>query len=72
MDKRYRIVIKKAGDNYSVHSPDVDGCIATGPTPNDAKRNYQEALQFHIEGLIEDGLPVPEPSMESEVVVHLD
>lgn len=62
---KYSIVIENAGKNYSAYSPDVPGCVATGKTVDDAKDNLRKALEFHIRGLKEDGLPVPVP--ESQV-----
>ncbi len=58
---KYLIVIEKAGDNYSAYSPDLPGCIATGTSPENTENNMQEAIELHIQGLIEDGLPIPEP-----------
>ncbi|NLF96807.1 MAG: type II toxin-antitoxin system HicB family antitoxin [Candidatus Riflebacteria bacterium] len=60
--KEYLIVIEKAGKNYSAYAPDLPGCVATGKTPEQAKANLREAMIFHIEGLKEDGLSVPEAS----------
>ncbi len=60
--RKYLIVIEKAGDNYSAFSPDVPGCIATGATPEEAERNMKEAIELHIHGMKEDGLPMPESS----------
>jgi predicted RNase H-like HicB family nuclease len=56
---RYAIVIEKAGENYSAYAPDLPGCIATGDTAREAEDAMREAIRFHIDGLIEDGLPVP-------------
>lgn len=56
---RYAIVIEKAEDNYSAYVPDLPGCIATGATPEEAESEIREAIVFHLEGLREDGLPVP-------------
>lgn len=61
---KYSIVIEAAGNNYSAYSPDVHGCVATGKTIDDAKDNLRKALEFHIRGLKEDGLPVPEPGAQ--------
>lgn len=57
---RFLIVIEKAGNNYSAYSPDIPGCVATGANPKEAKERMHQAIVLHIEGLIEDGLPVPE------------
>jgi predicted RNase H-like HicB family nuclease len=62
---RYAIVIEKAENNYSAYVPDLPGCIATGKTVEETEQRLREAIEFHIEGMIEDGLPIPEP--ESEV-----
>ncbi len=52
----YLIIIEKQKNNYSAYCPDVDGCIAAGATPDEARKNFLEALEFHFEGLKEDGL----------------
>ncbi len=57
---RYAIVIEKAKDNYSAYAPDLPGCVATGATPAETEEAMREAIRFHIEGLREDGLAVPE------------
>jgi predicted RNase H-like HicB family nuclease len=65
-DYPYRVVVRKVNDNYSAYSPDVPGCIATGPTYEQTERNIRDAIEFHIEGLIAEGLPVPEPYRQPE------
>lgn len=59
--KNYLIIIEKTDENFSAYAPDVPGCVATGQTPEETRKNMQEALQFHFKGLLEDGLPIPEP-----------
>ncbi len=59
---RYAIVIEQAEGNYSAYVPDLPGCVATGSTLEEAEREIREAIEFHIEGLVEDGLPIPEPA----------
>jgi len=56
---RYAIVIEKAEENYSAYVPDLPGCIATGATVEEAEAEIREAIIFHLEGLCEDGLPLP-------------
>ncbi|MCK9199756.1 MAG: type II toxin-antitoxin system HicB family antitoxin [Gallionella sp.] len=56
---RYAIVVEKAGNNYSAYAPDLPGCIATGSSIAEAEQEIRAAIQFHIEGLREDGLPIP-------------
>ena len=55
----YAIIIEKAGANYSAYAPDLPGCIATGDTVAQVQDEMREAIRFHIDGLREDGLPVP-------------
>lgn len=66
---KYSIIIEKANGNYSAYCPDLPGCVATGLTVEEARRNMKEAIKRHIEGLREDGLPVPQPSTE---VVYIE
>lgn len=59
--RRFAIVVEKAENNYSAYVPDLPGCIATGSTMEETEREIREAIELHIEGMIEDGLPVPQP-----------
>jgi len=59
---RYAIVVEKAANNYSAYVPDLPGCIATGDTIEETEREIRVAIEFHIEGMIDDGLPVPPPT----------
>ena len=59
---RYAIVIENAGPNYSAYVPDLPGCGATGATIEEAEREIRDAIEFHLEGLREDGTPIPAPS----------
>jgi len=59
---RYAIVIENAGPNYSAYVPDLPGCIATGATVEEVEREIREAIEFHLEGMREDGSPIPQPS----------
>jgi predicted RNase H-like HicB family nuclease len=65
---RYAVVIEKAIGNYSAYVPDLPGCIATGQTLREVESEISEAIAFHIEGMIEDGLPVPPPASQVEYV----
>jgi len=65
---RYAIVIEKAPLNYAAHVPDLPGCIATGATVAETESLIREAIEFHLEGLKEDGLPIPPPSSQVEYV----
>ncbi|MCP4666603.1 MAG: type II toxin-antitoxin system HicB family antitoxin [Deltaproteobacteria bacterium] len=63
---RFLIVVERAESNYSAYSPDLPGCIATGDTKEEAEQNMYEAMQMHIQGLLEDGLPVPQSDSFAE------
>jgi predicted RNase H-like HicB family nuclease len=65
---RYAIVIEKAEGNYSAYVPDLPGCIATGTTVAEVESEIREAIAFHLEGMREDGQPVPAPSSQVEYV----
>ncbi len=60
--KRYAIVVEKAESNYAAYVRDLPGCIATGATVEETERLLREAIELHVEGMREDGLPIPEPS----------
>jgi len=66
---RFLIVIEKSDSNYSAYCPDLPGCVATGATREEAEKNMHEAIKMHVDGLIEDGLPVPEQQAVAEYVV---
>ena len=58
---KYTVVIERSPQNYAAYVPDLPGCVATGSTRDEVERNIREAIIFHLEGLREDGLPIPEP-----------
>jgi len=66
---RFLIVIEKADGNYSAYSPDLPGCVATGVTREDVEKNMHEAIEVHIQGLIEDKQPVPESQSFAEYII---
>jgi predicted RNase H-like HicB family nuclease len=65
---RYAIVIEKAEGNYSAYVPDLPGCVATGATIAEVETEIREAMEFHLEGMREDGLPIPAASSQVEYV----
>ena len=65
---KYAVVIEKARNNYSAYIPDLPGCVATGKTRTEVARQIREAIAFHLEGLREDGIPIPEAETSMEVV----
>lgn len=65
---RYLIIVEPTATGFSAYSPDVPGCVATGRTPVDVEREMREAVAFHLDGLREDGQPVPRPSAAAAYV----
>ena len=65
---RYAVVIEDAGSNFSAYVPDLPGCIATGQSFEEVEREIRSAIQFHLEGMKQDGLPIPKPSSAVEYV----
>jgi predicted RNase H-like HicB family nuclease len=65
---KYAIVIEKAQGNYSAYVPDLPGCIATGSTVEEVEQQIREAIEFHLDGIREDGDPIPPPSSQVEYV----
>lgn len=65
---RYRIVVEPTAPGFSAYSPDVPGWVAAGRTREDVEREMREALAFHLDGLREDGLPVPRPGADAAYV----
>ncbi len=59
--KKYLIIVEPTDTGYSAYSPDLPGCIATGPSREIVEKRMQEAIQFHLEGLREEGCAIPEP-----------
>jgi predicted RNase H-like HicB family nuclease len=65
---RYAVVIEKASGNYSAYVPDLPGCVATGATVAEAESEIRAAIRFHIDGLKEDGQPVPQATSIADYV----
>jgi predicted RNase H-like HicB family nuclease len=65
---RYAVVIERAGNNFSAYVPDLPGCVATGTTIADAEQAIREAIDFHLDGMREDGVEPPLPSSTVEYV----
>lgn len=62
---KYLIIIEKTETGFSAYSPDLLGCVSTGATRLEVEANMREAIEFHLEGMQEEGYPIPEPSSES-------
>ena len=65
---RYMVVIERGETSWGAHVPDLAGCVAVGETREEVLQLIREAIELHIDGLKEDGLPVPTPSSEGEFV----
>jgi predicted RNase H-like HicB family nuclease len=65
---KYLIVIEESRTGYSAYSPDLPGCVSSGKTIEETEKNLREAIEFHIDGLKEEGFPVPEPTSRSSYV----
>jgi predicted RNase H-like HicB family nuclease len=65
---KYAVIIEKGEEGYGAYVPDLPGCVAAGDTKEEVKQLIQEAIQFHIEGLKEDGQSVPTPSSSIEFI----
>jgi predicted RNase H-like HicB family nuclease len=66
--KRYAIVVEDAGTNFTAYVPALPGCVATGESEEEVERLIREAIALHLEGMTEDGIPIPEPSSRVEYI----
>jgi predicted RNase H-like HicB family nuclease len=62
MRTKYLIVIEKTPNNLSAFSTDLPGCVATGVMQTEVEERMRDAIRMHLDGMREDGLPIPEPS----------
>jgi predicted RNase H-like HicB family nuclease len=65
---RYAVVYEKAAANWAAYAPDLPGCITTGATLEETKRNMREAMELHLEAMFEVGEPVPQPTSDVDFV----
>jgi predicted RNase H-like HicB family nuclease len=65
---RYLVVVEKGPTSFGAYVPDLPGCIAVGETRDEVLASIHEAIEFHLEGLKEDGQPIPPPSSSGELV----
>ncbi len=63
---RYAVVIEKGERNFSAYIPDLPGCVSVGDTPEEVDTEIRAAIEFHLEGMREDGLPIPKASSQAE------
>ena len=64
----YLVVVEKGPKSFGAYVPDLPGCIAAGKSREEVLTLIREAIEFHIEGLRENGEPIPQPSSSSEIV----
>ena len=65
---KYLIILEPTQTGYSAYSPDLDGCIAAGENRSETIALMREAIAFHLEGLEAEGMPIPAPQCEAELV----
>ena len=65
---KYAVIVEEGEDSFGAYVPDLPGCIAAGETKKEVLELIQEAIEFHIEGLREEGQPIPQPSSSIEYV----
>jgi predicted RNase H-like HicB family nuclease len=65
---RYMVVVERGETSWGAHVPDLPGCVAVGESREEVLQLIRETIEFHIDGLKQDGLPVPTASSESEFV----
>jgi predicted RNase H-like HicB family nuclease len=65
---QYLVVIEQGPKSFGAYVPDLPGCVAAGETRAEVEALIQEAIEFHIEGLREDGQPIPQPSSSAQLV----
>ncbi len=61
-------MIEKGERNYSAYVPDLPCCVSVGDSLDEVKAEIREAIEFHLEGMREDGLPIPKPSSQADYV----
>jgi predicted RNase H-like HicB family nuclease len=65
---QFAVIVEKSENNYGAWAPDLPGCVTTGQTVEETLANMREAIEFHLEGMREDGEPIPEPTSVAALV----
>jgi predicted RNase H-like HicB family nuclease len=65
---KYLIILEKTSTGYSAYSPDLPGCVSAGDSAEETEANMREAIEFHIEGLLQEGLTIPAPQSRASYV----
>ncbi len=64
----YVVIVERGEKSFGAYVPDLPGCVAVGKTKREVLRLIREAIEFHLQGMRKDGLPVPEPSSSTELI----
>jgi len=67
-DMRYAVIVEEGETSFGAYVPDLPGCVAVAETRNEVLRLIEEAIEFHVDGLRQDGQPIPELSSSIEYV----
>jgi len=67
--KKYLVILERSKTGYGAYVPDLPGCVAAGKTRKETEKLIYEAIKFHIDGMVQEGLKVPEPISEAETFV---
>ncbi len=65
---KYMVIVEKGPKSWGAYVPDLPGCAAAGESRDEAVRLIREAVEFHLEGLKTEGIPIPQPSSEIEYI----
>ena len=65
---KYLIILEKTSTGYSAYSPDLPGCVSAGDTAEETETNMREAIEFHIEGMLQEGLSLPLPQSRASYI----
>lgn len=65
---RYVVILERGKDSFGAYVPDLPGCVAVGETKKEVIRLIKEAIEFHLEGLRKEGIPIPEPQSSSQYI----
>ncbi|MBS1786359.1 MAG: type II toxin-antitoxin system HicB family antitoxin [Acidobacteria bacterium] len=65
---RYAVIVEQGATSFGAYVPDLPGCVAAAETKEEVLQLIQEAIEFHLEGLVEDGQPIPQPSSVVEYI----
>lgn len=65
---KYVVIVEKGKNNYGAYVPDLPGCVAVGETKEEVLKLIKEAIELHLESMLEEGINIPEPATTSELI----